>query len=315
MAFENELFKSYYRLLQDLLNAASIEERVVAENFLLEERLNAARENNYTALIGTPTDFSAWNNGHQNYCSGKIKCLVRATVPETFTDLNRSNFLYGLEASQYIIRVENLNALLKVSRLEPETTTYERFIGRLLADKNDAEAKNVVTDFLRSCNANRDFRPLFVGFWGEVRDLFETDDPKWPDKLRDRFGLGHLNPLDGAPIPILVFRYRLSDVNPVNHDVQATIPTVLDSDFSPFFCPTPGKEQKGQILDLSATNVDDYCFSTEILHPFIEYESDFIYRLGHITRAPGSTCETACRIHFSYWSDQFKNFDQIKSNY
>lgn len=315
MSFESEQFSHLYLLIQHLLNTDAIDERIVAENFLIEERLSTGRENNYATRIGTPINFPAWHNGHQNYCSERIKSSTPSTIPETFTEVNQLNFLNDLELSQYIIRVESLSALLKIARLEPEITTYEHFIGRLLANQNDVEAKNVVTDFLRSCNANRDFRPLFVGFWGEVRDLFETDDPEWPDKLRDRFGLGHLNPLDGAPIPILVFRYRLSDVNPVNHDVQATIPTVLDSDFSPFFCPTPGKEQKGQILDLSATNVDDYCLSTEILHPFIEYESDYIYRLGHITHAPGSTCETARRIHFSYWRDQFKNFDQIKSNY
>jgi hypothetical protein len=104
-------------------------------------------------------------------------------------------------------------------------------------------------------------------------------------------------------------------VNAVNHDVLATVPTVLDSDFSPFFCPTPIKEQKGQILDLSTTDVNSYRLSTEILHPFIEYQTDFIYRFGRITRSPGSTCETARRIHFRYWGDQFKYFEKIKSNY
>jgi hypothetical protein len=221
------------------------------ENFILEERLSSEREISYTDDLKIVDDFSGWTTKHKDYLLKNIYLKNKSEIPVTFKKENQVNFTPKLEPAQYLIRVENLKALTKIARKEDQTEVYEKFLNLFIKNPNDADAKLFLEDFLNDCNQNRDIRALFVGFWGEVKDFFENNDPKWPDKLRDCFGLGHLDSLAGEPIPIIAFRYRLNEVAAIdgNPAVRAFIPTILDSEFSPFFCPTPPKEIKGQILD------------------------------------------------------------------
>lgn len=314
MAFEDDHFNDFSLFLADQLNIDSIAERIVVENFILEERLGFERETDYANGLKILADFSEWTTQHKDYLLKYIYLKNKSEIPVTFKNINRTNFIADLEPAQYLIRVENLKALARIARKEDETRIYEKNLDSFLKNPGDDTARAFLTDFLDDCNQNRDVRPLFVGFWGEVKEFFENNDPEWPDKLRDCFGLGHLDPM-GEPIPIVIFRYRLGEVAPIdgNSDLLAAIPTILDSEFSPFFCPTPKNEIKGQILDLSTDDPENYRISTEVLHRSIDYKPDHIYRFGYISRPPGTTGETARKIHFLYWGNQFKNFDKIKT--
>ncbi len=286
------------------------EYRAIAENFILEERLTEEREDSYAHYVVSPQDWGDWKFGHENYVSDKI--TLRKGTPETFTNLNGPNLLPEIEQEQFLVRVENLTELAERAQYDNDIAQLIDDITRFLEDRTNQEAADVVEDFLSDCNKYRDLRPTFVGFWGEVKDLLDGNDEHWPNKLRDRFGLGRLDPI-GEPIPVLLLRYRVSDVVAAQPEERnfAAIPTILDSRMYSFFCPTPRNLSRGLTLDLAPGTEDDYNFSSEILHRYIEYKTSYVYRLGWITECPGKTCEEARRIHFKYLSDDFEYFEQL----
>ncbi len=290
---------------------AHADDRANAQNLLLEERLPQQREDAYAVFLTPPASISAWRSEHLNYVATHVNRLN--VLPETFEQANAPNCFPKIDEDQYVIRVENLNALISIAGSGDSAIELADMLRRVLADPTDAMAKDIVADFLEACNTYRDRRPLFAGFWGEVSDLLEPETDHWPDTLRDRFGLGHLDPLSnaGAPIPVLVLRYRVSEVMAAAAPADTrlfAVPTVLDGDLSPFFCPTPKGWAQGQTVNLTASTLDDYQFTYEILHRYIAYQPEHVYKVGEITTAPGMTCEEARQIHFAYLQNDFVNW-------
>jgi len=313
MAFQRSEFSAFFNFLKSV-QASHLEERAAAENFILEERLTEEREDSYARCVSSPQDMDDWNYLHENnYVANKIKIPQRQGTPETFIDLNSPNLLSEIEQDQFLIRVENLTELAKLTRYDNDIAVLSDSFTKFLEDSADRQAGIIVEEFFSDCNRNRDLRPIFVGFWGEVKDLLRENDDHWANRLRDRLGLGHYDPMGGEHIPVLVLRYRVADVVAVKPKDRnfAAIPTVLDSSMSPFFCPTPQGWTEGQTLDLTAGTEDDYTFNCEILHRYIEYKTSYVYRFGWITESPGKTCEETRRIHLKYLRDDFKYFEQL----
>lgn len=309
MAFERADFESFYQLIKAASQNSNIETRCIAENFILEERLTEEREENYDTYLESPMDVNSWKRSHKNYVEQKI--YVYSESPETFSDVNNANMLPSVDTDQYFVRLENIG-VFEFFREKP-LDEMMGFFKAFIKDPKKPGNKDVVKDFLYKWNEIKDLRPLFAGFWGEVRDIFtdasgnrvENDD--WPNQLRDRFGLGHMDPVDNEPIPVLMFRYRVQDVIHFHPDKtkHVAIPTVLDGKFSPYFCPTPKKGwNSGQTMDLTEGDEDVYC---EILHRFIEYKPEFLYDAGWITKSPGKTLEKARKIHLDFLMDDFEN--------
>ncbi|MFH1860962.1 MAG: hypothetical protein ABH870_08160 [bacterium] len=314
MAFKRDKFNSFSSCLKTVQGYRYPEARAIAENFILEERLTEEREDSYSKYIVSPGNLEDWKFWHENeYLPNKIKLCQGQGIPQTFTDLNSPNLLLEMEQDQYLIRVENLAELAKLSRSDNDIVSLSGFFIKFLKDPTDQRAADVIEDFLSDCNRARDLRPIFVGFWGEVKDLLQKNDDRWANKVRDRFGLGHFNPEKGESIPVLLLRYRVADVIAMKPEERnfAAIPTVLDSSMSPFFCPTPKGWTEGQTLDLRNGGENDYAFNCEILHRFIEYKISHVYRFGWITESPGKTCEEARRIHMKFLENDFKYFDQL----
>jgi hypothetical protein len=313
MAFQRDKFDSFFKLLKTV-QGYHPEARAIAENFILEERLTEVREDSYSEYVVSPGNLDDWNFWHENkYLPNEIKLHQGQGIPQTFTDLNSPNLLLEIEQDQYLIRLENLVELAKIARSDNDIALLSDFFIKFLKDPTDQKATDVIKDFLSDCNRVRDLRPIFVGFWGEVKDLLQKNDDHWANKVRDRFGLGHFDPMKGEPIPVLLLRYRVADVIAMkpNECNFAAIPTVLDSSMSPFFCPTPKDWTEGQTLDLSSGRESDYAFNCEILHRFIEYKISHVYHFGWITESPGKTCEEARRIHMEYLKNDFKYFNQL----
>jgi len=310
MAFQKSNFSTFLKMFKTT-QGSHFEERAVAENFILEERLSEEREDSYAQFIMLLKNVDDWYVEHRRYLSAKIR-LLKGT-PETFTDLNSRNLQTGIDQDQFLVRVENLDRLVKVARSDSETDKLIEYFARFIEDPSDPEAVAVLEKFISDCNKCRDSRPIFAGFWGEVKDLFHGDDDQWANKLRDSLGLGHLNPTEGEAIPILVLRYRVADMTPpkLREWNSVAVPTALDGSLSPYFCPTPQNWTAGQVLDLTPGTEDDYAFTYEILHQRIEYALSYVYRVGWITDPPGKTCEEARRIHFKYLDNDFKYFEQL----
>ena len=313
MAFQRNKFSTFSKLLRVVQGSHLVEERALAENFILEERLTEAREESYAHYVMSPKDLGDWESEHKNYVSDKMKLLQGQGTPETFSDLNSPNFLPEIEQDQFIVRVENIDKLAKVARYDDDIALLADSFMKFLQDPKDQKAADIVEEFLLDCNKNRDLRPVFVGFWGEVKDLLDGDDDQWANRLRDRFGLGRFDPKGSEPIPVLVLRYRVGDVVQAQPEERnfAAIPTVLDSRMSSFFCPTPRSCTEGYPLDLTPGTENEYVFSCEILHRYIEYKASYVCRFGWITESPGKTCEEARRIHLEYLRDDFKYSEQL----
>ena len=311
MAFDNH--HQFRSILETALGHT--DHQSIAANFLLEERLTEGQENHYVrytpgVAADAPEAVDNWLDGHGHYVWTEVY-VDESDTPATFRDANRRNFIAGLEADQFLVRVENLRSLHGRGRFGDEVTVLFDTVERFINDRNDAAQRDVMEQFLYNCNLYSDRRPTFAGFWGEVEDLFDPNQPDWANRLRDRFGLGHLDPLDsGSEIPVVLFRYRLSDVLACYTDERYVMaaPTVLDGDLSPFFFPTPqnGDWPQGQALDLTPGTENDYNFTCELLHRYIPYQADYIYQVGSITAPPGKTCEEARRIHLQYLEDDLK---------
>jgi len=311
MAFERTKFAGFAGFLKSETKSPDIEKRIIAENFILEERLTEQREDSYESYHPSIQEWKPWESGYKNYLHEKI--YIKNSTPETFTEVNQVNLFPSLEETQYLVRLENAGKLDRYfgRTLDETMKVFQEY----LKNPQDVGKSNIVKDILYKWNRDRDFRPSFAGFWGEVKDIFEDvagnriNDENWANRLRDRFGLGHLTPTDGAPIPVLMFYYPVKDIPQPGPDntKKIAVPTVLDGKLSPFFCPTPKKGwNEGQALDLSEGDDGDYSINSEILHYHIEYKPDHLLLAGWITQPPGRTLEKARRIHMELLRDAFE---------
>ncbi|MBF8275866.1 MAG: hypothetical protein HW390_939 [Candidatus Brocadiaceae bacterium] len=316
MAFQKTKSSSFYQFLKTTAKGSHPELRVIAENFILEERLTGQREDSYESHIAAPANVGDWQEGHEGYVAEKIN--VVSGTPETFTAQNQPNLISKLDENQYLVRLENATRLGNALGLT--NNELIDYLSTFIKNPGDKDAPAIVEKILADWNKTRDHRPVFVGFWDEVKDLMvdpegkDRDAPEWANRLRDRFGLGHYDPDEGEPIPVVLLRYRVSDViNGRPADPKfAAVPNVLDSKWSPFFCPTPVNGwNEGQSLDLTAGNKDEYALNCEIVHRYIAYRASYFYRAGWITKSPGRTCEEARRIHFSLLQNDYKYFSEL----
>jgi hypothetical protein len=315
MAFGRAKFDTFRSLLETVTKGDDIDKRGIAENFILEERLTGQREDSFEEHLENPAGEDIWADGHQTYIERKLYIKPgRREDPETFTDLNTPNLLTDIADEQRLVRLESIGEVdvLVDKGLNEIMEKFQEFI----KDRENPEKRNFVNSILSAWNTTRDSRPLFAGFWGEVKDIFIDADGNpiekvdWADQLRNRFGLGHLDPADDSPIPVLMFQYSVVDLIescPGKVNVMA-IPTVLDGGFSSFFCPTPQKGwNAGQALDLSEGKDEDYLINREIVHRKIEYKPKFLFKAGWITKPPARTLERARKIHLDLLMDNFKN--------
>lgn len=294
MAFQRSEFQSFSTLLQDLLEQGGDHAQAgIAGGFLSEGCLSDPREDSYWGFLDNPPSPDGWLDGHQAYLSDRIQ--RRQGSPETFQEHNQNNWLPTLELPQMLVRMERLDDLAKgANGPDREPGSLAALLQGYLADPQSQPAKGAVEKLLDDYNSCRDLRPAFAGFWGEVEDLFESSDG-WADRLRDRFGLGHLDPQQGEPISVILFRYRVQDVKtaPPFSEAFAALPTVLDGTLNPFFLPG------GHCMNLEpAREGDKDAPSGEVVHRRLPYRPEHLFRLGRITTSPGKGCEQARRIHW-----------------
>ncbi|MCK4761589.1 MAG: hypothetical protein KAW12_05265 [Candidatus Aminicenantes bacterium] len=295
-------------MLKAVSGDGDIEARSNAGNFILDERLTKQREDSYFPYVNPRVDKNTWDDKHKRYVRERL-LVPPAPEPETFTGLNRSNLL-TLPEEKLLVRLEDAARLDRVFArpVEKIIADFEDFI----KDPGNEEKQAIIKTDLDNWNKRRKRRPLFAGFWDDVLDIFidasgnEIANKEWAGLLRDRFGLGHLIPRGGKPRPVVLLRYPVKKITPSHPDNKGKIavPTVLDGPLYSFFCPSP-KKASGYGLPVNLDPADDFPL-TEVLHSFIEYEPDFIFRVGWIHRPPGKTLEKARRIHLELLADDFE---------
>ncbi|MBW1614998.1 MAG: hypothetical protein JRJ49_00395 [Deltaproteobacteria bacterium] len=311
-------FKEYKNFYNNLKNIASLSgsDSFIAENFILEERLQKKREEVYSEFIKDDSEkFGDWQFEHENYLHRKIYIEQNKNKrPETFTKINYINFLNQIDKNQYLVRLENLNGAISLTDFKDEEAELFNILNKISETGKPPSENNrekTLHDFLNSWNLKRDKRPIFAGFWGEIKNIFDNQNKNWANLLRDRLGLGHYAPETGENIPVLLLRYRVSEVLSYQKKNGFSIPTVLDSGFSEFFFPTSSSSEEGQTLNLSATKESAYYFNKEILHSFIEYKDTHIYRIGEIDSSSAEKCENIRGFHLNLLKNGLKNINEI----
>lgn len=279
-------------------------ERAVLENLQWEERVSIERLGRYAqGFTDSVSHLDHVKAAHTRYAETHLEIDIdESAIPDTFGSANSSNRWPSIEENLFLLRIEDVNFALGNSGLDLAE------LEQAVENRDDA----ILSRVCDAWNKRRDRRPAFATTEIAVDDLLETVGADWPNALRDNLGLGHFDPARGAPpIPVLLIRYTAGEVM---RDKQAgisgfAIPTVIDGRLNPFFFPTPkpqlGSEavqyEVGRAVNLAqATNQSEYKMGLELVHSFLAYRPEHIWRMGYISR-PLTTDLTALRSFHLDW--------------
>jgi hypothetical protein len=290
------------RLADASINA---EERAHIENFLLDERPQQSGINLYAKRLKSKpiTDLDNWVDRHKNFTAEEINLGVTEIAhPWTFRVENAINRLRDIDPRLNLIRVEDANWLcdsigISCTDLEVNIKAFE---------KDDAKARDFLSEVVKRWNPERDKRPMFATTELEVGDIISDDSVDWAEQLRDYLGLGHYSPLSSRPNEIVLMRYTVQEVlDSLAGEGYPAIPTVLDSNMSPYFFPSPIPKHTnpyyGHTVNLTHVDDDnDYTMGVELLHPRIDYKPEHFFKMGVIARPFKMPLERARRFHLPW---------------
>lgn len=273
--------------LTDFQAAADETERCVGWSLHSEEQVGLTRLAAYEQSISLPTvpgTYRDWAQRHEKkHIPERIFIADSNSVPDTFLALNDLAQFSEIEENQWLVRVENITTVLPKTRLQSISELTTSFLN---AANGDLAAQDIVNQFVQDWNGRRDARPMFAAFKSELDSEF--NDVDWPHLLRDRLGLGHLNPRDGGAFEVAVMCYPVKTVLQHARRFKSSVPaafcrpTVLDSEFNTFFVPVPAGATFGAALHLGANSVGH--LTSELLHLRIDYESSHLVKIGRIDR-------------------------------
>jgi hypothetical protein len=283
-----------------------IEERAHIENFMLDERPTQQSVNLYAKRLKSKEikNLDNWVDRHKNFTAEEINLgVTEKAQPWTFRTENAINRLRNIEPNLYLVRVEDANWLcdsIGISSKDLET--------HIKAFQNsDAQARDFLNGVVTRWNLERDKRPMFATTELEVEDIINDESDDWAEQLRDRLGLGHYSPLFGRPNEIILMRYTVQEVlDSLKGEGYPAIPTVLDSNMSPYFFPSPIPKHNnpyyGHTVNLSLVDSEnDYSMmGVELLHPRIDYKPEHFFKMGVIARPFKMPLERARRFHLPW---------------
>lgn len=292
MAFQGK--QPFFAFLQGTAAGTAIDVAAPAENYILDERLPGAREDDFLALNGFASaahDKDAWFKQHVDYAKDRV---ALPAISGTFTAINQPNWL-GLSPDWDVVRIETLYGLAgraksrgsDVEEAEANDLIHEMFRVRAAGTVFDPLKEARLEKWLRHVNSGSDRRPAFVAPFAEVEDILKQLD--WANRLRDAFGLGHIKPWAGNPMTVVLMQYNLVRVHDthIGKPAWAASPTVLDDVPgqmpNPCFFPAPktaSKDGYGFTVDLATSGAT---WRKEFLHGHIAYTLEDIRRIGEVT--------------------------------
>ncbi|MBM3475192.1 MAG: hypothetical protein FJX75_18170 [Armatimonadetes bacterium] len=298
-----------------------------ARNFLLDEGVLPERGESYRdarAVAGHP-DVEAWRRGHKRYLQERIWAKRAAGAspsvvdpgdpldcPETFRFIDPAWDFRHSDLALDLVRMEQVETIARLG--DSTAARVGELASAVIASGWKRDASYVdLDDVLARCAEQMDARPAFVGFWEDVCAAFgdapDWDRTDWAERLRDRLGLAHYGPdASGKPMDVLAFRCAVADVPRFQGQREwrpLVVPTVLDGDLSPAFCPAPLGENTGHTVDLAAQDTLDLQLCPELLHPHMRFEARHVWRVGRIERpVPKDTLPKARRWHLMCVQDR-----------
>lgn len=291
--------------------------RFIARNFLIEEHLDNSRVLSYaTHLPDDPNvDFEQWNTEHNRYLTQHV--FVRppgahdyryvspdnpTVCPETFRAGLALIPFQGTDLDTHFIRIVPVSDLAYLSR-ESEHVIFSLAEQVLLNPTvGNVAYQNLARVFDSAYNGPRcDHRPIFAAFYEDfVDELRSPLDTTWPDRLRNRLGLYHINQWQpgGLPRRVFLFRYAVRDLprHPGDPDRRPiAIPGVLDHRLSEAFFPAPIELDRGRLLNLEANAIEEP--AREVLHLFMPMQVEHLFRVGLVTTPVPENLMSARRDH------------------
>ena len=289
--------------------------RFVARNFLLDEGVSSERQSSYATLeaMKKHTNFDDWREIHEDYLytrvflapqrlSTQIDRTDEKKCPETFRHPSALRTFGTTEANLNLIRIERAQPIAKEAGFN-SVDELLALADEYLASRSLNQLVQQLSSALEIWSSFRDRRPMWASFWEDVYDLFEPaktqDSTGWPNELRDRLGLYHLDPAI-RPIHVFVFRYAVSDLPTFTEDRNLrpmAVPTVLDGQFGEAFCPAPYGQSFGSVVYLGK---ETYRLRRELLHPAIQFSADHLFKVGTITQPLPADLTPARKEHL-HW--------------
>lgn len=298
--------------LADFVNSRLVagvpaDERAIAGNFQIEERLSKEIHDSYDGYFddNSLSSLDDWRGFHKDFLDEHVNLIEDNEHPWTFRQGNAKNL--KPQDPITVLRVESLEGAIGVSGATLSVTEIEQYVRELHTGSEDQQrtAERVLARFVDTWNRKRDRRPQFVTNVAGVQHIVPDDpwaetDRNWVADLRDHLGLGAYVPkASGEPLPVLVMVYPLTDVIAgcrLAWDGRVAIPTVLDGDLFAYFFPSPiapdpkmaGEHYPvGRTLNLREgldTNNYDDSMGTEFLHPCFDYQPRHCWAVGYIER-------------------------------
>ena len=325
-------FRAHFPTFVDFLEQEARDDksdvRFQARNFLLDENVQEERVRTYGKQSKAGfTDPGAWAKGHRRYLGNSV-FLRRPTngppttinpqsphCPETFRAEDNLITYGGAHSGLELLRVMSIISLagrtqVGIGKLQSAGREIVRakVENRAPAANLEAFFENVLEDWNSGC----DLRPCFATFYADHEDILkerpEDDATGWENEIRDRLGLAHMQPGAAYPeIPILVFRYGIGEVPKMKGPAlkPLALPTILDLELSPAFCPAPPNQDAGHTVHLAGSGP----LCREIVHPCLEFQSKHLYRVGTIKAPIASDLATARWQHLRTLRNLFQQPD------
>lgn len=288
--------------------------RFAPRNFLLECELPQPRIDAYLGHSNVPTAnpdsgaaLSHLNKFHNDYLAREVRSGSRAnrfsdsdpSCPATFRAGCQIDEYGGADDNLLLVRLEAANDIANFSGV-PTPALIALFEEVALANRNGSplshDQRSRSAGVLSSWQLQCDNRPLFAAFWEEAKGALQNLGDGWPDELRDRMGLVHYDPhYRGAPIPVVVFAYRVSLIPKGRADLRLLVrPSVLDGSLNPAFYTAPPKSGVGSTVDLGLRDDEPW---QEIVHPSVRVEPKHIWAVGEITTPPSAPLRECRALH------------------
>jgi hypothetical protein len=260
--------------LARLRSSRTAPDRAVGDNFEFEERVCDARRDAFEADGSTTNQLLILLAEHFRL---RVQGALRSHIPVTFTSVNEDAiYKPDIEANQKVVRLECIDdALTKIGRdyadLEEATAPGHRDIG-------------LITQLLDQWQLYPGARPAFIAFKSEVAS--DLGAPDWLLRLRNRLGLGHYDPAPGQRQAFALMEYLVKNVMAEWRPLEArgaqrpfAFPTVLESQGSPYFFPSPHELASSFAVDLGGPGNGSI---REMLHIRITYMPDHLIKVGEL---------------------------------
>jgi len=239
------------------------DDRFVARNFRLDERLPDARAAYYAANALPASDLPSWAVRHADYLEDRIQRPTPPSGPPATldpNDLRTCPETFGPDALAVDSRLLDLGlSLVRVVGLFRVAEAVGLDEGTVRSALEDPLLRDGIID---RWALKQPVEPIFATLWQDVKDLV---------------------PATGDPPPEWVMKYKVSDLPTTGSIVTRpiTVPTELDSGFFPPFCPSPAGSGVGRVVDLGLTITSPW---PEVLHPTVRWRGVQVAQLGVISR-------------------------------